>query len=112
MAARGDNGILHGNTIPFATLPCICCGKELESVFAPDEDGKPLCENQPYAATTFHSYGHYGSTTFDPMDGSFIEINVCDDCLKERASIRRVAFKKINKPHSLPYKYWDVENDG
>ena len=37
--------------------------------------------NHPYKATAFTSRGHYGSTFFDPMDGSYIEINVCDECL-------------------------------
>jgi hypothetical protein len=57
-------------------VPCIVCGKVLEEAMS-DTD------NQPYKATTFVTYGHYGSTFFDPMDGSSIEINVCDDCLEK-----------------------------
>lgn len=62
------------------TLACIVCRSELESAipvpppFA--EDG-----NQPSEGTAFQSYGHYGSTAFDPMDGSRIEVNICDECL-------------------------------
>lgn len=53
---------------------CFKCGKELESVF-PDKF-------QAYAGTQFVSYGHYGSTVFDPMNESeYIEIVICDDCL-------------------------------
>jgi len=105
MALKKEMGVIHSDTAAFPPLPCICCGKELESAMG---DG---ANNQPYAGTVFHSYGHYGSTIFDPMDGSFIELNVCDDCLKERASLRRVAFKKVPRSHSVPYKYWDPETD-
>ena len=55
-------------------LPCIVCRKELENICE-------LEDNQPHAGAAFKSWGHYGSTFFDPMDGSSIEINVCDDCL-------------------------------
>lgn len=66
-------------------LTCIKCDKQPESAIGEDTEG-----NQPYAATAFSTYGHYGSTVFDPcMVGHphQLEINVCDDCL-------RVAIKK------------------
>ena len=56
-------------------LPCIACGRELTQVM------KEAVSNQPWVGTAFKSYGHYGSTAFDPMNGHFIEINVCDLCL-------------------------------
>jgi hypothetical protein len=56
-------------------LPCIACGRELKNVDV-DVEG-----NQPYAATAFTTRGHYGSTAYDPMDGHYLEINVCDLCL-------------------------------
>ncbi len=37
--------------------------------------------HQPNDGLSFHSYGHYGTTFFDPMDGSCIQIAVCDECL-------------------------------
>src|ERR1044072_5509870 len=55
-------------------VPCIRCNKPLSNIF-------DHAENQPYEGTTFQSHGHYGSTAFDPMDGQYIEINVCDACL-------------------------------
>jgi len=58
-------------------LSCIACGKELKNV---DE----TAANQPYKGTAFQSHGHYGSTIYDPMDGRYIEINVCDECLKDK----------------------------
>lgn len=55
-------------------LPCIACGKALRNAF---DDAT----NQPEEGLAFESHGHYGSTAFDPMDGTYIEISVCDECL-------------------------------
>jgi hypothetical protein len=57
-------------------LPCIRCGKQLENIELESS------VNQPYDGTAFVSYGHYGSTFYDPMSSRFIEINVCDSCLE------------------------------
>lgn len=62
-------------------LPCIACGRELQSCARP---------NQPLDGLAFSSRGHYGTTVFDPMDGSALEINVCDDCLERAGERRRV----------------------
>jgi hypothetical protein len=58
-------------------LNCFKCDKELEPVFS---DNK-FSDNQPYGGTTFLSYGQYGSTVFDPGDGTYLVINICDECL-------------------------------
>lgn len=55
-------------------LPCIACGQELENVDISST-------NQPYNGTAFITHGHYGSTAYDPMDGHYIEVNICDACL-------------------------------
>lgn len=60
--------------------PCIICERELRNVM---ED----CDNQPYNGTTFQSQGHYGSTIFDPMDGLYLELNICDPCLVEKRAL-------------------------
>lgn len=54
---------------------CIACKKVLENIM--DERGF-----QPARGLAFVTRGHYGSTFFDPMDGSFLEIAVCDDCVR------------------------------
>lgn len=59
-----------------SALSCIVCSEALENVHIGDE------ENQPYKGTCFFTYGHYGSTAFDPMDGTMLELNICDDCLR------------------------------
>lgn len=58
-------------------LPCFVCGSQLENIA--EGDG-----NQPMRGTEFTTHGHYGSTVFDPMDGSFMRLNVCDTCLDRR----------------------------
>lgn len=54
-----------------------CCDRPLANL---DPKG-----NQPDNGLEFISYGHYGSTVFDPMDGTFLAINICDSCLKSAA---------------------------
>ncbi len=56
-------------------LSCAVCGSDLKNVY----DG---AVNQPSEGVTFRARGQYGSTVFDPMDGSFLEINVCDPCVR------------------------------
>lgn len=79
-----------------APLSCIACGKKLECVFPePDDDDFAV---QPYRATMFTSHGNYGSTVFEPSDGTFLEINVCDDCLTAAAGQGRVT-------HATPVRF-------
>lgn len=35
--------------------------------------------------TYFRSLGNYGSTVFDPMDGSYLDIIICNGCLEQNA---------------------------
>lgn len=57
---------------------CIVCDRHTETDF-----GSPA---QGSGATAFTTYGHHGSTSFDPMDGSMLSLFVCDPCLVQRAS--------------------------
>lgn len=61
-------------------LPCIVCGKALDNATLMP-DGSGLNYNQPSEGLAFRSHGAYGSTAFDPMDGHYLEINICDVCL-------------------------------
>lgn len=77
--------------MPREALPCIACGNELNNAFHD-------MTNQPSDGTAFESSGHYGSTAFDPMDGSYIEINVCDRCLvaaREKGRVLRGMHRKM-----------------
>lgn len=62
-------------------INCIVCAADVENwdIAHPDEDVV-----QPIGGTVFRTYGHYGSTVFDPIDGSFLDIVICDECLKSR----------------------------
>lgn len=73
-------------------LPCIVCGRKLDRVDNMSD------ETSPYAGTNFSSSGHYGSTVFDPMDGSFIALNVCDPCLKAAGEQGRVVCGRTSRP--------------
>lgn len=61
-------------------LSCIGCGREL------DPTGPAGELHQPSGGTQFTSYGHYGSTAFDPMDGQQLSVIVCDPCLVKHHS--------------------------
>jgi hypothetical protein len=52
-------------------LTCIQCGEELPN---------PYSRFQPSGGLAFFTYGHYGSA-FDPMDGSRLEVAICDPCV-------------------------------
>ncbi|MGN6775977.1 hypothetical protein [Rhizobium sp.] len=56
------------------TLKCIKCERGMENISSG-------C-HQPNEGLGFHTRGHYGSAYFDPMDGSYLEISVCDECVK------------------------------
>ena len=58
-------------------LPCLVCGRALANILDPEEG------QQPNDGVAFHSYGHYGSAVFDPMDGTSLHVNVCDPCVEE-----------------------------
>lgn len=68
--------------------------------------------NQPYGATTFHSYGHYGSTVFDPppTGGRRLEINICDSCLVI-AQLRVAYVIEARRSPVYAYKIWNPEED-
>jgi hypothetical protein len=91
------------------TLNCFKCGKKLEPIIRNSE------YNQPYAGTTFVSYGHYGSTVFDPRPSlgsctKFLELNICDDCLRQHRD-QLVYCLKLEQPAKYEYSPWDPEAD-
>lgn len=50
---------------------CIFCHKNIET----DKF------NSVFDAVTFKSWGQYGSKAFGQLNGSYIELHVCDNCL-------------------------------
>lgn len=104
-------------------LPCIICGHRLRNV---TQD----VENQPEEGIACISHGNYGSTVFDPMDGTFLEFNICDECLKlkgeqgviitarDRIPLRMVYLGRVgSRPVEPNYVPWhsdlvEYDNDG
>lgn len=74
-------------------LPCIHCDKPLKNV-----DPEYVSCNQPYEGTAFTTHGHYGSTIFDPMDGTYLELNVCDECLRGLQGTGKILHRRERKP--------------
>lgn len=60
---------------------CIVCLAEVKNWNSEHHDENVV---HPIGGTAFRTYGHYGSSVFDPMDASYLDIVVCDQCLKER----------------------------
>lgn len=89
-------------------IPCFVCGKELDPVIKVDDD-----QRQPWGATQFFTYGNFGSTVFDEVDGSQLRINICDDHLLERRD-RVYHSLYIDLPkHEQYYRPWEPqEQDG
>lgn len=87
-------------------LPCLICGKKLDPAISNDKEN-----NQPADGTAFASYGHYGSTVWDPQMGTRVrlEITICDLCLiasKERTQVAVQTVKYIQE-----YREWNPSLD-
>lgn len=78
-------------------LPCVVCHQQLKNV-------DNSAANQPDEGTAFMTYGHYGSTFFDPMDGSYLEVNICDPCLELLTAEKSIMFGR-NKVRVICHNY-------
>lgn len=73
----------------FDTVLCIICDKELDNMHYKSRLKDSYVYVHPMDGLHFQSYGHYGSSVFDPMDGSSLDIAICDECLlKHKDKIR------------------------
>ena len=62
-------------------IPCIVCSKELDNLDYVMQDGKRV-EVHPMDGLHFRTYGHYGSTIFDPVGtGEYLDVAICDYCI-------------------------------
>lgn len=78
-----------------AVLPCIVCKRALEAVGSGSQ-------NHAGDANEFRAHGQYGSRIFDPMDGTYLAINICDDCVTQAAGDGRLLHGTNN--HLRPWK--------
>ena len=62
-------------------IDCIACGKTLDNLQYEMRDGKQV-EVHPMGGLHFRTYGHYGSTIFDPLGtGESLDVAICDLCI-------------------------------
>jgi hypothetical protein len=89
-------------------MNCIVCNNPLDPV-----DIHHGGQNQPYGGLAFTSYGHYGGTAFDPMDGSYLEINICDKCLVSKSVLRESQKPVVLIGHmdNGPLRVWEGPDD-
>lgn len=74
-------------------LNCIVCSVELENWGYVYPNKKVV---HPIDGTVFRAYGNYGSTVFDPMDASYLDVVICDRCLTDRMDR---AYKGVNEEY-------------
>lgn len=86
-------------------LNCFRCDVALEDAI-PGTEEHPV-ENQPYKGTVFVATGQYGSTAWDPFNGDWLELNICDDCLTSLPS--RVLHGRSIQTSETTYSKWDPE---
>jgi hypothetical protein len=62
-------------------IQCIACNTELDN-WQYEMDGGKVVEVHPMGGLHFRSYGHYGSTVFDPIGtGEYLDVAICDNCI-------------------------------
>lgn len=84
-------------------VPCIVCETQLDTAFDPSQ-------NQPYKGTVFMTQGHYGSTFFDPMNGSCLEIVVCDECCKKAMEKKQILHRIYQHGFSKDTEIYTIYN--
>jgi hypothetical protein len=62
-------------------IGCLACGKELDNLEYTTRSKGTKIEVHPMGGLHFRTYGNYGSTVFDPMDGTYLDIAICDVCV-------------------------------
>lgn len=71
------------------TIPCIVCKTPLDNLEYESHNGSKV-EVHPMQGLHFTSYGHYGSTIFDPMGtGEKLDVAICDKCVMGNLDIVR-----------------------
>lgn len=88
---------------PLPAVPCIVCKKALNSVPSGSH-------NHADNANSFRATGQYGSTVFDPVDGSYLEVNICDPCIVDAAKSGLV-LRSRGRVMRNDLKPWNPEKD-
>jgi hypothetical protein len=96
----GEPGIIDMSNIRESSAPlseedtimCFVCASQMKNWSYKRDDGSQSVH--PIDGIAFSTYGHYGSTVFDPMDGSRLEIAICDECITSKQDLIRGNGKK------------------
>jgi hypothetical protein len=83
---------------------CIACRKQMKNYMSGGL--------QPDGGIAFYSKGHYGSTIFDPMDGSYLEIVACDECVSKAAAEGLVFHAEMMQLAKYKTERWDGKDHG
>lgn len=87
------------------SLPCIVCGRRLQRV-------DDTSEGQPWEGVVIETHGNYGSTVFDPMNGNYLLMNLCDECLVRSGEQGRVLASRDSMPvQTSTVCYQGTENE-
>lgn len=70
------------------SFPCLVCGKILYR-------GIEEYEAQPDDGVMCATSGNYGSMVYDPMDGTQLAFNLCDDCVTHAAALGRLHIVQV-----------------
>lgn len=85
---------------------CIVCDMKVANWDGVYPDDEP--QVHPIGGTVFRTYGHYGSSVFDPMDASYLEVVVCDGCLKSRLAR---TYSGVNEEYKQQLAHQQAQTD-
>lgn len=66
-------------------------------------------QHQPHDAVVCTTHGNYGSTVFDAMDGSWLQFNICDECLILAGLQGRVVQCRDQVHHEVTSERWSPD---
>ncbi len=93
-------------------IGCIACGKELDNLEYTTRSNGTKVEVHPMDGLHFRTYGHYGSTIFDPMGtGEYLDVAICDVCIMKNIDNVRGSGKK-SLDHEIDILVDAVERHG
>lgn len=84
---------------------CLCCKKEMPHALYIGMKVENSADIQPSGGLHCRTFGHYGSTIFDPLGtGETLEFVICDECME--TSIKAGL---VYRGKQIAYNDWSVE---
>lgn len=84
------------------TIECIVCNVALDNLVYKDNEVHPM------GGLHFRTYGHYGSTIFDPMGtGETLDVAICDLCIMKSLEkrVRGSGKKDLTDHYDMIYNH-------